>query len=129
MVECLARCPATLESCYIGGWGDDGFYIWLHQNVQHTLTERLRCLLKLEFHMCCIHNDEALTCLQTLTSLSISHSEIGQDMKHVTRLTDLKCLELVDCCRYGGIYGSLTTSGDEWTTFEAWPALRKLKLI
>ena len=120
LAECLASCPASLDSCYIGAWGNYGLYIWLCQAVQHTLTERLRCLMKLKLHMCRINNEGAITCLQTLTSLSISRSEIGEGLQDVTRLTNLKCLELANCLGHGGIFGrDESSSRSEWTTFVA----------
>ena len=94
LADCLAKCPQTLESCYVGAWGDHGLHIQLQQQLVHqTLDEHLSKLSKLELCLCKIHGeDDAITCLQRLTNLSIVRSELGECMTQVTKLTNLHCL-------------------------------------
>lgn len=131
LVNSLAKCPGTLTSCYIGGWGNYGMNIRFYPEVYQPVQEHLRRLTKLELHFCRVYTPKhSITCLEDLTSLSITNSEAELDFVDVTKLTNLIYLDLTNTYSPGHLYDrSYGSREDEqsWSNFEAWPRLHVFK--
>lgn len=123
LANCLAKCPESLTSCYIDGWGFNLDISFLPEVYQPVL-QHLRRLTKLHLGFCRVHiPEDSITCLEGLTSLSITYSEISE-LRGVIRLTGLVSLDLT--CTYppGTRWGHRgTVGGQTWRNFKAWPAL------
>ena len=97
LVNSLAKCPETLTSCYVGRWGNYGMNIPFYLEVYQPIQAHLRRLTNLDPHFCWVHTPKgSITCLEGLTSLSITDSEVELDFDDVTKLTNLISLDLTD---------------------------------
>ena len=127
LFDSLAKCPESLTSCYIRGWSHNGMEICFRPELCQPVQEHLRRLTKLELSMCSvIVPTGCITCLEGLTSLSITQSELEPEFDEVRKLTNLVSLDLTDTNPPGAIYGEVT-SGEPWSKFDAWPALQVFK--
>lgn len=101
--------PQSLTSLYIGGWGGDVVIVSLpdtNLNQGWRLeSECLRRLANLEFHTChvriCVGS---IACLEGLTSMTMSHCQVGRDLDAVLKLTNLVSLDLTGGMPREGIY-------------------------
>ena len=109
LANSLAKCPESLTSCSIEGWGIAiSFLPEVYQVYPWPVQENLRRLTKLELCFCRVRIPEGcITGLEGLTSLIITRSEIAPELDEVVRLTNLVSLDLSDTWPPGGIYGHL----------------------
>ena len=101
----------------------------VYQPIQ--APEHLRRLTKLELHSCWVHTPRgSITCLEGLTSLSITDSEAGLEYDDVTKLTNLISLDLTNTYPPGRLYDHSYGSRQDqqpWSNFDAWPPLHEFK--
>ena len=128
LANCLAKCPASLTSCYIGPFWYDLDITFLPEVYQPVL-QHLGRLTKLHLGSCRVHIPEgSITCLKGLTNLSITGAEIDAELKGVTRLTGLVSLALSHTYAPGTILPCEgKVGGQPWGKFKAWPALSVFK--
>lgn len=123
----LGNLPTSLTSLCVGGWGKDTTVIALPDPDLEWRPESacLRRLRSLQFHSCYMQIPIGSTArLEGLTSLSLCQCEVGSDIDAVLQLTNLVCLDLT------GVVYPRDLDGDdwqEWSRFEAWPALQVFK--
>ena len=115
--------PTSLTSLFIRGEGHGGVIVgWPDPDSEwRRESECLRRLINLEVHKCSVRIPAgSVAYLQCLTSLSLSHSDVGRDLDAVLTLTNLESLDLTGVM----IPNSLDPEEQKpWSRFEAWPAL------
>ena len=125
----LTKCPESLTNVYIGGWRyDQVSFVWSMVFLPTCALEHenLRRLTKLELRECrVVMPHGCTTCLEGLTSLSMTRSHIDGQLDQVMRLTNLVSLDLTDIHPHGLI--AHPNAQKPWSKFDTWPALRVLK--
>ena len=128
LAHCLAKSPESLTSCYIEGVRDKHIKLSFSPEVYQPVKEHPRRLTKLELHFCSVQIPQgSITCLEGLTSLSITCSEIEPELYEVTRLTNLMYLDLTDTYAFADDYDYSEGEGEQWIRFTTWPGLRVFK--
>lgn len=130
----LTKCPESLTHIYLGGWpyGEVSVFwpmVFMPKCPLEPKQEKLRRLTKLELHEYTVLMAQGCTtCLEGLTSLSITRSSINGQLDQVMKLTNLVFLDLTDTrpC----LIGQPDAQGQKpWSKFDAWPALHVFKFV